>query len=270
MSNLNCAVICIARLEGNYIREFVEHYLALGFSKIIIADNNHDGEDDLDVIDDYVKNGQVIIEDYHNIEKAQMKAYTELYLKYGNKFDWLLFCDIDEFLVLEKHKTIQEFLADKNDYECVLINWKTYGDSGQIYADYSKPIMERFTVPCPNAKSQYSFEDDYHVKSIVKGGLPKVIWYSNPHTVTNPLLCCNAKGERCDQTPFQRPDHTVAHFNHYTTKSLEEYCENKTRRGAGDRSYDCFKSTYKGRYFRINEMTKEKLKWIKEHGYDWI
>ena len=47
MSNLRTAVVCIARLEGKYINEWVNYYLGLGFDKIIIADNNHDedGED---------------------------------------------------------------------------------------------------------------------------------------------------------------------------------------------------------------------------------
>lgn len=42
MSDLKTAVVCIARLEANYINEWVNHYLGLGFDKVIIADNNHD------------------------------------------------------------------------------------------------------------------------------------------------------------------------------------------------------------------------------------
>ena len=43
--SLNVALVAIGRMENLYAVEFVEHYKNLGFSKIIIMDNNHDGEE---------------------------------------------------------------------------------------------------------------------------------------------------------------------------------------------------------------------------------
>ena len=263
----NYYVCCIARLEGRYIREFVEHYLSLGFTKVIICDNNHDGEDDLNVIDDYVKQGKVIIEDYKNEVKAQMRAYTKVYEKYGKEYDWMLFCDIDEHLYLENHKTIDEFLQDKQDFDCVLINWLCYGDCEQIEADYTKPLKERFTYPLPlNLCVQYQFPENTHIKSIVKGGI-NVVFYGNPHIPSTPLRCCNANGVQVDNRPWQNIDYTNAHIKHYVTKSLEEWCTNKMARGTADRDYNTFIKFYSNRYFQYNKPTQEKLDWLKNHNF---
>ena len=259
----NYYVCCIARLEGRYIREFVEHYLSLGFTKVIICDNNHDGEDDLDVINDYVEQGKVIIEDYRNQVKAQMRAYTDMYAKYGKLCSWILFCDVDEFLVLTKHKSIEEFLKPINYYECVFINWMCMTDNNLIrYED--KPLMERFTEPCPrDIKVQYAFEENKHVKSIIKGGLDGICFYGNPHVPSNNLLCCNAEGRRCDQSPWQPISWETAYFKHFTTKTLEEWFDNKLRKGTGDRTYELFLKTYQDRFFKYNKPTKEKDAYIR-------
>lgn len=266
---MRTAVVCIARLEGNYIREFIDHYRGLGFSNVIVCDNDHDDDDEnlASLLKDYIDEGFVIYEDCKNLIRAQMDVYTRMYQKYGNQFDWLLMVDCDEFLTFTKDANVKEFLSKyPEDCEVVVVNWAQYGDNGQIYADYSKPLQERFTEPRPNAMSQYNFVDDCHIKSFVRGGLPYVMWYSNPHIPTNPLVCYNAKVERCNSSPFQPVDHTVAYFKHFTTKSCEEYC-NKLLRGTPDRTYDVFLKTYVNRYFRINEWTEEKAKFFEQKGY---
>lgn len=268
MDNNKVAVVCIARMEGRYIVEWVEHYKNLGFDKAIICDNNFGDEEHYDeLLKGYINQGFVIIEDVRDKPGFQMKCYSIIYDKYKNDFSWMLMCDVDEFLTFTKDKDVKEFLSRfPDDAEVVVANWAQYGDNGQIYADYSRPVQERFTEPRPNAMSQYNFVDDCHIKSFVKGGLPNVVWYSNPHIPTNPLVCYNAKGERCQDSPFQPVDHSVAYFKHYTTKSLEEYCTTKLRRGTADRPYDVFLKTYVNRFFRINEVTPEKLAYLDRNG----
>ena len=147
MSNIKCAVVCIARLEGHYIQEWANHYLQLGFNKCIIADNNHDGDgEDLGLM--FKDNPNVIVEDCRGRENYQKQAYKELYSKYKDEFDWLLYCDADEFLVL-KDATIQDFIGRfPRDCQVILSNWCTMGDNNQIYADYSRPLMKRFSSAC--------------------------------------------------------------------------------------------------------------------------
>ena len=273
---MKTAVVAIARLEGNYLQEWVDHYKNLGFTNIILCDNDwsEDDEDVKEILKEDIESGFIIYEDWrnqktHEIGKnVQMYAYSVIYEKYKDQFDWLAFFDIDEQLELIKHKSIDDFLADKNDYEVVLINWFCFGDANQVVADFSKPLKERFTIPCPvDIKVQYDFPENLHIKSIVKGGLPHVIFYSNPHIPTNPLRCCNASGLQANSSPFQPIDFSTAYLKHYVTKSLQEWMENKMKRGVPDRTWETFIKTYPNRYFKYNQVTDEKLNWLKEHGY---
>lgn len=271
MSNLKTAVVAIARLEGRYLAEWIDHYLGLGFDKVIICDNNHD-EDGEDIGLMFKDNPNVIAEDYRNKVGYQMRCYTEMYLKYGKEYDALMYVDIDEYLVLHKHKNISEFLESfPTDWQQILINWSCYNDNNLVHYD-PRPLMERFTEPIPYGKCiQYSnISEDMHVKCIVRGGLPHVTFYSNPHVATNPLLTYHASGYRCSTAPWQPIDWDVAQINHYVCKTIEEYCTNKLRRGSGDRDYQSFLMTYGNRFFKYCEPTQEKLDWLREHGINGI
>ena len=265
MSDLKTAVVCIARLEANYINEWVNHYLGLGFDKVIIADNNHDEDgENLGIM--FKDNPNVIVEDYRNKVGYQMKCYTELYAKYKDEFNWIAFFDVDEFLEV-RNNDIKDYLKDKSDFDCVMINWLCFGDNNQIEADYSRPMQERFTQPCPvDIKVQYNFAENFHIKSILKGGLENATFGGNPHCCDTPLKCCNASGIQVNNMPWQAIDYRQAFIKHYVTKSLEEYYTNKMRRGTGDRDYQTFLKFYADRYFRYNQPTQEKLDWLKEHN----
>lgn len=269
---MKTCVVCIARLEGRYLQEFFDHYKSLGFTNVILCDNDHDGdEEDLEaILKPY--NGFVIYEGYRNKVRYQMKAYSEIYAKYKNDYDAFLFADVDELLVLNKHKSITEFLESfPNDWEQILINWKCFNDNGLVHYD-PRPLKERFAQPIPFGKCiQYpNIAEDAHVKCIIKGGLPQVVFYGNPHTASTPLVTYHASGNRCSQSPFQPIDWSVAQINHYVCKTIEEYCTNKLRRGSGDRDYSTFLQTYKNRFFKYCEETPEKVEWLKEHGIQGI
>ena len=268
MSNFKAAVCAIGRLENKYAREFVEHYLKLGFTTIIIADNNHDDEEHFeDVLQDYINRGSVKILNYRNMVGYQMKCYTELYEKFKYDYDWLAFLDFDEFLEIPKHKDIEDYLKDKSEFDCVMVNWLCFGDNDQIKADYSKPIQERFKQSLLiDIKVQYNFPENFHIKSILKGGLDNAVFGGNPHCTDNHLKCCNGSGIQVENRPWQMIDYRQAYIKHYVTKSLEEWYTNKMKRGSGDRPYETFIQFYKNRYFMYNKPTQEKIDWLKEHN----
>lgn len=278
-TNKEVAVACIARMEGHYIREFVEHYKSLGFSKCIVADNNHD--DDPEnlrlILKDYIDEGFVIYEDYRNKVAYQMKCYAELYKKYRESFFAIAFFDVDEFLVLPNHDNIYQFLRNKCKYDCVVINWLCYGDNNQVYADYSKPLNERFTEPCPiDTKVQYDFSENCHIKSIIICRSKSVAFPNNPHIPGYQKLffICNSDGKRCDISPFQPINYKNAYLKHFVTKSLQEWIEIKLQRGTGDRDYNAFKSHVRlDCFFKYNSKTKEKQEYLdslKSKIYNWL
>lgn len=168
---MKVALCVIGRLENQYAIEYVEWYKKIGFDKIFIYDNNHDGEEHFeDVLQSYIDDGFVGVIDYRNKEAAQLSAYNDCYSKYGNEYDWIAFFDFDEFLTLVEDDDVHSFLSNFNDFECVKINWMIYTDNDLVIND-QRPLLERFTTPMEYDKhGTYNFPENNHVKSIVKGG----------------------------------------------------------------------------------------------------
>lgn len=262
--SLNVALVAIGRRENLYAREFVEHYKNLGFANVIIMDNNHEGEEHFEeVLQDYIDQGFVIIEDFRDQIKPQMRGYTQMYRKYGEKYDWIAFYDFDEFLILPRHRDISEYLSlFPRDCQVVLVNWLCMTDNNLVHYD-PRPLMERFTEAMPLDRCvQYSFPDNCHVKSIIRGGLD-VSFGGNPHTTDTPLIAYNASGVRCENRPWQLMDYRIAILKHFTTKTIEEWVTRKMKVGTPDRDPSQFLPFYKDRFFKINEMTEDKMNYLK-------
>ena len=261
--SLNVALVAIGRMENPYAVEFVEHYKNLGFAIIIIMDNNHDGEEHFeDVLQDYIDEGFVIVEDYRNQIKPQMRGYTEMYRKYKNDYDWIAFYDFDEFLFINGMNVSNWLEKFQSDCQEVLVNWMTMTDNNLVRYD-SRPLVERFReVMTPDRPIQYSFPDNCHVKSIIRGGLD-IAFGGNPHVPDTPLVAYNASGIRCQNSPFQPIDWSTAHLRHFTTKTIEEWMTRKMKVGTPDREPSAFLPFYKDRFFQINQMTEDKMNYLK-------
>lgn len=265
--SLNVALVAIGRRENLYAREFVEHYKNLGFSNVIIMDNNHDGEEHFeDVLQDYIDEGFVIVENYRNQIKPQMRGYTEMYRKYGNDYDWIGFYDFDEFLFVNGMNVNDWLEKFPSDCQEVLTNWMTMTDNNLVHYD-PRPLVERFReVMTPDRPIQYNFPDNCHVKSIIRGGLD-IAFGGNPHVPDTPLVAYNASGIRSQNSPFQPIDWSTAHLRHFTTKTIEEWMTRKMKVGTPDREPSAFLPFYVGRFWKINEKTEEKLKYLADNGY---
>ncbi len=266
---MKVALVAMCKCENLYIKEWVEHYLHLGFDTIIICDNNdNDGEQPSDVIQNYIDSDSdnVVIENKRGITKQQyqLELYTEMYGKYKNQFDWLAFFDIDEFLILHKHKTVQEWLSqpkfDKTDI--VIVNWKLFDDNGQLY--YSdKPVMERFTraitdyrITDPRAK--WPGNDVF--KSFVRGGLDDILYGRTAHSPVNDLTTSDNTGRiiKRENTYHYSCNHEEAQLNHYMFKTIEEYV-NKKKRGYPNQTLETAqKRLCLDRFFLLNAPTEEK------------
>lgn len=262
---------CIGRLENAYIKEFVEYYKILGVTNICLFDNNYDGEEDFnDVIGDYIKDGFVILKDYRNRKVCQLDAYNECYKTYGGEYDWIAFFDIDEFMFINCNKTIGEYLArpEFNEYDMLHINWLLFGDGGQLRND-GRYLLHRITQPLDiNHSTEYKFPDNFHVKSIIRGGLKEVLWTCTPHTPVCNIKCCNSFGILCDgNSPFVGYDFRNAGIRHFTTKTAEEYAQ-KVKKGFPDANPKT-KVDMVELFFKRNEVTPEKVAIFKEiNGID--
>lgn len=264
---LKVLLCCIGRLENMYIREYVEYYKSIGFTNICLYDNNRDGEDDFhEVIGDYIDNGYVILKNYRNITTpCQFKAYDECYAEYGDKYDWIAFFDIDEFLFMNQENNVSNLLSNKryDGYKMIHFNWLMFGDCDMVYND-GRPMRVRFTKPLDvNSMCDYGFPETFHIKSVIRGGLGKITFGPTPHTVSDIDNCCNSYGIPCDpKSPFTPYDFRVGGLLHFSTKTAEEYA-NKVNRGFCDGNLGSKQSLIE-LFFKRNKVTKEKVELFKE------
>jgi hypothetical protein len=255
----------IVKNENRYLREFCQYYKDLGFSNIYLYDNNDKhGEIPDEAINDYIKSGFVVYHNMRGLKRCQQIAYNNCYNKYSNDCDWIAFFDADEFLELYHHDNISSFMAQNKftEYDCVCVNWRCYGDNGNILYE-NRPVVERFTTPI---KSNVPYFDpaiavNYYIKSIVKTGKNAV--FTSVH-YPNGVSICNTYGTKCRPSIYQKPVYCNACIRHYITKSMEEYIK-KCMRGYPNMiltkqdKLDNIK-----RYFELNDISEEKLQLISD------
>jgi len=263
---MKVGLICCGRLENRYAVEFIKHYKQLGFDNVHIMDNNHDNDEYFeDVLQQYIDERFVIIHNYRNIERVQ-DHILEIYYKISNEYDWIFFCDFDEFLILEKDKNIHEYLSRKcfNEYNQILINWKIYNDNNLIYDD-GRPCLERFN------KIADSFRNCC-TKPFIRSNL-KDLKYFTVHCFYNNILfntTCNNKSDKIiynDKDWLFDKNYELSYIKHFTTKTIDEWVNNKMKRGTGDRTYLSFLEGYNIKeFFKYNDVTPEKLEYLKNKG----
>ena len=258
---INDVAICvIARMEHDYLFEFVEHYIGLGVKKIFVYDNGR-GDEPVPQI----TRAQVEVINWRDREAGQNAAYNDCYQKHGYDYGWIGFLDADEFVRLsDRHKDIATYLKDVGGHaDVVLLNWRIMTDNGLIHKD-ARPIQQRFTRPMLPLDKRVKFTDipeNDHVKAFVRGGIECLKFADTPHCPTKPadMIAVNSNGERAKLSAFTPFQHRYAWIDHYHTKTAEEFL-GKCRRGFPLGAH--YEETYRRQavdfFFKINERTTEK------------
>ena len=264
IKDVKVGLCAIGKKENLYVQEYVKHYKNIGYNHIFLYDNNDIGDEKLeDVLYNEVNSGFVTIINKRGIKNQQGISYKDCYEKNKKEYDWLSFFDMDEFLFIKHNKTVQEFLSDEKYKKCmtVKVNWLFYTDNDLVYYE-NKPLNERFTT------YRLDYFPNIHIKSTVRGNLSRNYWSSlnNPHTSTVRYLTCNTLGQKIKfDTPFNPPNYDFAYIKHFSTKTIEQFC-NKVRRGYVSRDFQLNKKNWAKRFnnfFLLNKKTKEKLDYIK-------
>ena len=262
---LKVCLCTIGKKENLYASEFVNHYKKIGYDKVFIYDNNDIGDEKFkDVLNKQILNNFVKIINYRGYrgkrQSPQFEAFIDCYEKNKNKYDWLSFFDFDEFLELNKHKNIKEYLNDKRFKKCsnIKINWLTFSDNNLLYYK-NIPVQKRFTKPI------YHFYRNRLIKSTVRGNLKFNYWRGmrNPHSSNNNLTACNSMGKIINPKKYYSSHYSyeLSYLKHYSTKTIEEYC-NKAKKGRSDILVKLNKKTLKKYFkyfFKLNKKTKAKI-----------
>ena len=76
--------------------------------------NNINGEYFDNIVFDYIKQGFIKIKNWRGIKSPQMMIYHDCYNNYYDKYDWLLFNDIDEYLYSKIIIILKSFYINEN------------------------------------------------------------------------------------------------------------------------------------------------------------
>ncbi len=142
-------IICIAKLEADYIEEFVRYHIALGFLKIYIYDNE-DVPTYAKLLEKYADNICVIHLPGNNYNKGvQYIALDDFVTNHlaSDDITHVVHIDIDEFIVLKQHKNISAFIEHFIVGDCagIGINWRFFGSGGHTKKT-DTPVTQRFVM----------------------------------------------------------------------------------------------------------------------------
>lgn len=276
-NDIRVATCVLTRLDNKYIREYVEYYKNLGTDKMVIFDNNREGERKvIDEVKDYVDSGFVDIIDWkYATGNLQRPAYQYFYERYGNEYDWLACFDSDEYLIIN-NETLKDFLQEDRfkDYLGIVIPNVHYSDNDIIVNDKK----ERFNVYTTPSFNEWTF-----YKTFVRGHLenvdymsPKIDGAHYPMIDNKPLEgFVDADGREFPQIREDRDNNPVfnkypcnsAFIKHIPTGSIDDYLNSKVKRGWPDKKDDGKSVRDFGlEYFSYyNAITPEKEKYWREH-----
>ena len=215
---MRTAVVCIAKNEDRYIKEWAEYHLKLGFTSVYINQNNWRCDLEMPNVFKGIIDG-----------KARQIACYNKFLRKQKSYDWVAFIDVDEFIVLSKHSNITEFiewmLATHGPTEAMVLYWTFFGDNGIKEDDGSKGTLKRFTK---------RGESNRHYKSIINGKI-KNARFINPHEGNKPAKDISGKAPVRMSVPNIAGSYPVdvAKINHYYSKTRKEF-EKKVARGRAD------------------------------------
>ncbi len=246
---------CIALHEEAYIDEFVDYHLGIGFRKVIVYDNSdyyemkqwgdkrnrraklrtrerNEGRTTYNSSIGYEvdsNNDEVHVLHYPGKGK-QGASYLDCARRayhgdFGDGIEYAAFWDIDEFLILKQHTTVdellEEYMIDKGA-SSLSINWHMFRHGNRnVYEPL--PVTKRFLYR--------DCEVQYQVKSMVRLEDMDMTKENHPHYphLKNGTIRIDTNGTR----PYKMFNHNgpnnIAILHHYQTKSYAEYIKKRER-----------------------------------------
>uniref|UniRef100_A0A6C0DTG3 Glycosyltransferase family 92 protein n=1 Tax=viral metagenome TaxID=1070528 RepID=A0A6C0DTG3_9ZZZZ len=220
-----------ARNEKN-IKEWAAHHLLIGFSAICIFDHKSDVPIGPQFIN-FDKRVKVLRVEYENPVKLKLMNMAAT-IANQNGFDWMLYLDADEFLILNSFEGVKKMLTQFSSAHSLAVNWLLFGTNNHV-KEPNGLILENYT------RSQLN--PDQHVKSFVRP--QEVINATNPHffNIYNPARMLTITNKQMPYTPNMgytfNPCNAEynkfhAYIAHYIHQSEETFIKRKVLLAADD------------------------------------
>ena len=217
---IKICLICRFKNERHILYEFVNHYLEEGFDTLYLIDNNSDDNyynENKSWLSPLIKTKRVNITLISNL--GQEKSTNLVFNKIKNDYDWVLVCDMDEFMFAVKEKNnIKDVLENKlSKYDYIEIPWKMFKHTNYFQP---KSIINDNVLTHEYTKDISSSSQGY--KYLIKCKYVNILKAHCVKTKNNPKMY---KFKSCHNKFIQN--------NHYRSQS-EEYLRGiKEVRGGG-------------------------------------
>ncbi|MDR0807798.1 MAG: glycosyltransferase family 2 protein [Gemmobacter sp.] len=228
-------VVCSMRNEGPFIVEWVTWYRMIGFTNILVVTNDCTDHSPA-LLDALAQAGQVthLPSDIPATGKVtaaklrQARAHRAV-----RRADWVLVCDVDEFLVIHRGAgKLADLLGPAPDFTAMALNWRVFGMSGiQHWQDGL--THRQFLCAGPTGHSISCW-----IKMLHRGGRafralgehgPR---WRDPAPQDPPLRLVNCDGTLVPgwpgggylrKLPPELTSHKTAQINHYMLRSEESW-----------------------------------------------
>ena len=226
--NSSVVACAIVKNEASYLLEWVAYHRLIGVDHFLFYENDSSDET-WSILQKLHRLGWATCIRWPSRPKVnnQKEAYKNAIKRTKNRFDWVAFIDLDEFIVLDGPGSLKGLLQKFDFADAVAINWKMFGSSG---ATEKLPglVMERFRRCAVDA-----FYSNENVKSVVRP--EKVKRVDSVHVFE--LFAGWENCYQCDGLPLEfgvgrrakRVTYQGAQINHYFTKSLAEWRVKRVR-----------------------------------------
>lgn len=217
---MDCVICSIIKNEQNYLSEWISHHFNLGFKKIFLFEDrgsipHHNVVgDDPNVILTSLEEEKFDFLFIDNTRK-QTTLYNWFINEYYDKYDWVLFIDIDEFVNIESPNTLDTILQNKIDFSSFKIYWRMFNANGNV--EKQNNVINTYTRDI----TEICDENDICPKTFVN--LHKPLPMISPH---NTLYV----SELCDCNTWE-VSYKDIWLNHYFTKSWDDWCDRFLKKG---------------------------------------
>ena len=234
------AVVCSVRNEGPFLVEWVAWYRRLGFTDIVVVTNDCTDRSP-DLLEALQAAGWLThlrhdVPDGTNICARKLEAAKAL--PQVAQADWVLVCDVDEFLVIHRGAgQITDLIPAQPDFLGMAINWRVFGTSGQtIWQDGL--VHRQFTKAAAATDFASTWVKTLHARpgwfrKLGEHGPKRLLPRHAARWGQKGLAWVNADGDDLPEwrpdgdymrrMPAERVSFATAQMNHYMIRSDESF-----------------------------------------------
>jgi hypothetical protein len=202
------------REDNDYLDEWVTYHLAIGFEHIVMYDHRSI----VPVVNIWGDKVTVIRINRDSLFKP---TYLNQDTLKNHPSYWMAMFDVDEFLVLLRHKDVKDVLCDYEDFGAVVIPWNTFGSSGHETKPFGR-VIDNYLWR--------NIDEPMWIKSIINTQYCTGI--DDPHRGAYSRLAVNESKEPVEG-PVANSPRQIFRLFHYFTRSHEEWMK-KVTRGTGN------------------------------------